>query len=71
MRLYTFVLAKEMCLHLLLGMLEPPGSLGQTQHHPLLLVLATRASLVVIAMIHSSREPSVASSVCARTLLLK
>ena len=39
--------------HLLLGMLEPPGSPDQTLDHLLLLHLATRVYLVVTAMTHS------------------
>ena len=50
---FTSVLAQVMHHHLLLGMLEPPGSPGQTLDHPHLLLLATRAFLAVTALIHS------------------
>ena len=40
---FTSILAQVMHHHLLLGMLEPPGSPGQTLDHLLLLHLATWA----------------------------
>ena len=50
---FTSVLTQVMCHHLLLGMLEPPGSPGQMLDLLLLLHLATRAFLAVTALIHS------------------
>ena len=53
MRLFTFVLARGMHHLLLLGMLEPLGSPGQTLDLLLLLHLATWTFLAVTALIHS------------------